>query len=70
MSQATKLSYSVTGMTCGHCKQAVEQEVAGVEGVGAVDADLETGRVTVEGNDLDDAAVRAAIHEAGYEVSA
>ncbi len=68
MSQTTKLSYTVTGMTCGHCKQAVEQEVARLEGVGALDVDLGTGRLTVEGSHLDDAAVRAAIHEAGYEV--
>lgn len=70
MSQDSKLSYTVTGMTCGHCRQAVEQEVGQVAGVSALDVDLETGAVTVEGNDVDDRAVRAAIREAGYEVAA
>lgn len=70
MSQDSKLSYTVTGMTCGHCKQAVEQEVGQVAGVTALDVDLGTGGVTVEGKGIDDRAVRAAIGEAGYEVAA
>ncbi len=70
MPQDDKLSYTVTGMTCGHCKNAVEQEVARVPGVAALDVDLSSGGVTVEGNGIDDAAVRAAIREAGYELAA
>ena len=70
MSQDSKLSYIVTGMTCGHCRQAVEQEVGHVAGVTALDVDLESGGLTVEGNDIDDGAVRAAIREAGYEIAA
>ena len=58
-------TYEVTGMTCGHCKAAVEQEVGAVPGVTGVDVDLDTGRVVVHGQ-ADDAAVRAAIEEAGY----
>jgi len=57
--------YEVTGMTCGHCQRAVEDEVGGVVGVTGVDVDLATGRVEVHG-DVDDTAVRAAIEEAGY----
>lgn len=57
--------YEVTGMTCGHCRRAVEDEVGGVAGVTGVDVDLATGRVEVHG-DVDDTAVRAAIEEAGY----
>jgi len=56
--------YDVTGMTCGHCQAAVETEVGAVPGVTGVHADLATGRVEVHG-DADDAAVRAAIEEAG-----
>jgi copper chaperone len=70
MPQDSKLSYIVPGMTCGHCKQAVEQEVARVPGVAALNVDLASGAVTVEGDDIDDAAVRAAIREAGYEIAA
>jgi copper chaperone CopZ len=57
--------YEVTGMTCGHCQQAVENEIGGVAGVTGVDVDLATGRVEVHG-DIDDTAVRGAIEEAGY----
>ena len=57
--------YEVTGMTCGHCQRAVEDEVGGVLGVTGVEVDLATGRVEVHG-DADDTAVRVAIEEAGY----
>jgi len=60
--------YSVTGMTCDHCRRAVESGVGGVPGVISVAADVATGAVRVEG-DTDDAAVRAAIVDAGYEVA-
>jgi copper chaperone len=66
MSESTV--YRVPGMSCGHCKSAVETEVGAVEGVESVDADLDSKLVTVRGPGLDDAAIRAAIDEAGYEV--
>jgi copper chaperone len=67
---ATK-TYTVTGMTCSHCVAAVTEEVGAVAGVDDVSVDLDTGNVTVatEG-EVDDAAVRAAVEEAGYEVVA
>ena len=61
-------SYTVTGMTCGHCVAAVTEGVAAVPGVAEVDIDLDTKLVVVHGAALDDAAIRAAISEAGYEV--
>ncbi|MFF3443871.1 heavy-metal-associated domain-containing protein [Streptosporangium sp. NPDC002721] len=67
MSTAT---YTVTGMTCGHCVSSVKEEVGEVPGVTGVEVDLQTGRVDVSGDSFDDAAVRAAVKEAGYEVSA
>ncbi|MFF5210210.1 heavy-metal-associated domain-containing protein [Streptosporangium sp. NPDC000396] len=66
------ITYTVTGMTCGHCVSSVKEEVGEVSGVTGVDVDLESGRVVVSGgspDDLDDAAIRAAIKEAGYEVA-
>ncbi|GAA4197474.1 cation transporter [Streptosporangium oxazolinicum] len=63
-------TYTVTGMTCGHCVSSVKEEVGEVPGVTDVDVDLETGRVDVSGDSFDDTAVRAAVKEAGYEVSA
>jgi copper chaperone CopZ len=56
-------------MHCGHCKAAVSAELAGVEGVEAVDVDLESKRVVVRGRDLSDEALRSAIDEAGYEAA-
>jgi copper chaperone len=56
-------------MHCGHCERAVKEEVRNVPGVSAVDVDLETKLVTVTGESLDDAALRAAIEEAGYEAA-
>ena len=60
-------AYSVPGMHCAHCESAVTEEVSGVAGVAAVDVDLETKLVTVRGDGLDDAALMAAIDEAGYD---
>jgi copper chaperone len=56
-------------MHCGHCERAVTEEVSAVAGVTAVDVDLETKLVTVTGSSFDDASVRAAIEEAGYEAA-
>ena len=61
------ITYSVPGMHCGHCKRAVEAELSAVEGVSAVDADLESKLVRVSGSGLSDEALRAAIEDAGYE---
>jgi copper chaperone len=61
-------TYAVEGMTCGHCRAAVADEVGGLPGVTGVDVDLEAGTVTVRGEDVSDEAVAGAVAEAGYEV--
>ena len=61
--------YTVPGMSCGHCKAAVTEEVAALPGVAAVTVDLDSKRVEVRGVALDDDAIRAAIEEAGYEAA-
>lgn len=61
-------TYEVRGMTCGHCRAAVMDEVGALAGVAEVQVDLASGRMTVTGEALDDAAVAAAVEEAGYEV--
>lgn len=67
MSTAT---YTVVGMTCGHCVNSVTEEVSQVPGVSEVDVDLATGGLSVSSDsDVDDAAVRAAVEEAGYKVA-
>lgn len=62
--------YTVVGMTCEHCVASVTEEVGEVPGVEGVTVDLATGAVEVSGTDVDDAAVRAAVEEAGYRVAA
>ena len=66
----TTTTYQVNGMTCGHCMQSVTNEVKKIEGVTDVDVDLETGAVRITSEaPIDEAAVRAAVDEAGnYEV--
>jgi copper chaperone len=63
------ITYIVPGMSCVHCRAAVTDELTEVEGVHQVDVDLESKRVTVSGRGLDDATLRAAIDEAGYEAA-
>ena len=59
--------YLVTGMTCGHCEMSVREEVGEIAGVTNIDVSAETGRLVVTGqDDIDDAAVLAAVGEAGY----
>jgi copper chaperone CopZ len=65
-----KRTYTVTGMTCGHCRTTVMQEVLQVPGVRAVDVDLESKQLTVAGETFDDAAIKAAVDEAGYALTA
>ena len=63
------LTYSVPGISCGHCRTAITGEVARIAGVSAVDVDLERKVVTVAAAGVSDAAVREAIDEAGYDVA-
>ncbi|WP_227133758.1 heavy-metal-associated domain-containing protein [Halorubellus salinus] len=60
---------TVTGMSCGHCEESVEDALAEVEGVTDASADNETDTVTVDG-DADVDALVAAVEDAGYDASA
>ena len=61
--------YSVPAIHCAHCAMSIREEVSEVEGVDDVAVDLDTKVVGVTGSDLDDAALRAAIVDAGYEAA-
>ena len=63
------MSYSVPAVHCAHCAMSIREEVSEVEGVENVDVDLATKVVTIRGSALDDAALRAAIEDAGYEAA-
>ena len=59
--------YQVTGMTCGHCEMSVREEVGQVAGVDTIEVSAQTGRLVVTASaPVDDAAVLAAVDEAGY----
>ena len=63
-------TYTVVGMTCGHCVNAVTEEVSQIPGVTGVDVDLASGGLTVTSDaPVEEPAVRAAVEEAGYEVA-
>jgi copper chaperone len=66
---STTSTYQVSGMSCSHCVASVTEEIGQVAGVTDVAVDLESGQVRVSGDGaIDDAAVGAAVREAGYEV--
>ncbi|WP_091230152.1 heavy-metal-associated domain-containing protein [Microbacterium sp. 3J1] len=60
-------AYAVTGMTCGHCEGSVRSEVEKIDGVTGIDVSATTGSLIVTSDaEVDDAAVLAAVDEAGY----
>jgi copper chaperone len=67
---ADVLQVSVAGMTCEHCAASVREELLAISTVTAVDVDLAAGLARIESSapiGLRD--VRAAVHEAGYELA-
>lgn len=62
------VTYNVPDISCGHCVQAITGAVSPLDGVESVDVSIDDKTVTVEGA-FDDAAVREAIDEAGYDVA-
>lgn len=67
MSELGEITYRVPGIHCEHCEMSIREEVSAVVGVEAVTVDLERKLVSVRGQGMDDASLRAAIGEAGYE---
>ena len=64
----TTRTYSVPGISCGHCKSAIEGELSPLDGVESAVVDIDAKSVVVVG-DISEDDVRAAIDEAGYEVA-
>jgi copper chaperone len=63
------IQLNVTGMTCGHCKAAVENALRAVGGVSAVTVNLEAGKAEVQGEGVNPDALVAAVVEEGYSAS-
>jgi hypothetical protein len=59
---------NVTGMSCQHCVAAVKKSLEAVEGVSDAVPDLDTGRVIIHGDHVDDAAIKQAVLDAGYGI--
>jgi copper chaperone len=63
-------TFTVTGMTCGHCVASVTEEISEIPGVESVDVVLDSGAVTVTSSQpLEQQAVQAAVEEAGYQLA-
>jgi copper chaperone len=66
----TTATYTVKGMTCGHCASSVKEEVGEVAGVISVEVDLSSGLLTVGSQEpIDVAEIATAVEEAGYELA-
>lgn len=65
----SEIRYSVPEISCEHCVTAISGEVGRIQGVQNVTVDVAAKLVTVHGDGLNDATLRAAIDEAGYDVS-
>ena len=69
----TTTTFTVTGMTCGHCVSAVTDELTAIDGVDKVDIDLIAGGdspVTMTSRQpVEQDAITTAVDEAGYTVS-
>lgn len=66
----TTTQYTVTGMTCSHCENAVRSEVEQIPGVQQVAVSAADGSLRVTSDrPLETAAVHAAVDEAGYELA-
>ena len=62
--------FQVSGMTCGHCERAVTEALQSVDDQARIRIDRSSGRVEVETDRADEAALHAAIREEGYTVVA
>lgn len=64
---------NVEGMTCGHCVNAVTEELSKISGVTSVHIELNTDAPTpvniVADTDISDADITAAVEEAGYTIA-
>jgi copper chaperone len=62
-------NYRVEGMSCGHCRSSVLEEVGEVAGVEQADVELERGLLSVRGDGFSDEQIAAAVSDAGYQLT-
>ena len=69
MNHTITTTFTINGMACSHCVNAVTTEICKLDGVTGVHVNLATGTATIDSNQqLDPTAVAAAVDEAGYAV--
>ncbi len=61
---------SIEGMSCGHCVAHVKEALESIAGMTKAEVDLGKKKAVVEGSTLDDAAMKSAVADAGYEITA
>ncbi len=64
------IELNITGMSCGHCKAAVEKALKTVNGVSTVEVNLEQGKAKIAGEQVDTNALIAAVQAEGYSANA
>jgi copper chaperone CopZ len=57
----------VNGMTCNHCKANVQNNLASIAGIENIDIDLESGKVTMTGDEIDLSEVKNKVESIGYQ---
>jgi len=63
-------TWTITGMTCGHCEASVREEVSEIPGVESVEVSHAAGTAVITSSaPVDRAAVAAAVEEAGYALA-
>jgi copper chaperone len=65
MNQTT--TYHTPGISTGHCQAAILEELARLGGINSLVVDLEARLIRVTAEQIDDAAVIAAVYQAGYD---
>ena len=68
MSTSTRSVYKVVGMSCGHCRNSVLEEVQEIDWVHSVDLDLTSGRLEIRGTTVSREQIKSAVELAGYEL--
>jgi len=67
---SSQIQFKVTGMSCDHCKKAVEDAVKAIDGVESVVADVDAGSVDIAlKENINEDVIKKAIEEAGYTVA-
>lgn len=59
-------NFTVTNVKCGGCSSAIESGIGEMVGVNSVSVEIDSGKVTVEGDSLNRAELSSKLTELGY----